>query len=144
MTVTTSGFDTLKVFMDVRESLSLRNRTVHALVGPTCQSGILACAPTNGLYDIPMVSYISIAYQALQDRNTTYRTLSRVGIYSAQQGTCIGCVLLRSSRLYSHGAQLHPAAVRLAEVRHHHRHRLQHQSRLQRGHRRVRAQREDR
>ena len=40
----------------------------------------------NAELNIPTVSYMSVAYQTYFNRQTDYKTLSRVGIFGAQQG----------------------------------------------------------
>ena len=82
----TGGFDTVADLVTYRTGLQLRNESVHALIGPVCLEGIVAVAPTCAEWNIPVVSYMSIAYQASANRTDLYRTMANVGVFSSQQG----------------------------------------------------------
>lgn len=109
------GFGSLHDMTDIQYKILSQQGAVHLIVGPHCSSGRAAwCTIANraprstahimcshshaGMipiaqlavkYNVPIIGYESIASELLENRATSYATLSRVSQYGLQMGGCV-------------------------------------------------------
>jgi hypothetical protein len=80
------GFASLRDMIDMEYTIWKQDEHVHLIVGPHCSPGMIPVAQLAVKYNVPIIGYESIASELLENRATTYATLSRVSQYGSQQG----------------------------------------------------------